>query len=576
MRKIDELNKYIAKYPDVSPVLLFKISLTKYGAVFSDRCLARLQERDYRFTKAEPFGIKLDIRNRDFYTPGPIVFRDGSSVLCNFGEPYESPYLLDYDPENDCFVALEDGELVDVIDFVARPSFFDKTTSRGVPMDHIAGTCSGQRLLINAFQRCRFWEEGTQCHYCALFSAGTVLPEVDLGDVRETVAEAIREPGRFSEISVSGGSDFGGDPPFSNEIERYIRVLGAIGESIGKDYIDLQLMAPAYKKSDLRRIVANTPLTSYKPNVEIWDADTFRALCPGKEKWVGHDEWVRRICDAVEVFGKGQVYTQMVCGAELASNYGLKSAAEAIDSALEGCEFFAKNGVACYEEIWRPHRGEKLGWQQMQDLDYFIKIAVGFHDIHKAYGLTDVDKNFMRGSDNPDSDMERGECCPDIRVEKRVSDIRTAPSDTLLKELPEEVKDAVGNGRRDALVSAGDGEAFALPLVYAPDGFRLLAPIISERSDLSSFLFRKMWFRDPVEMLLPVPGKEDGWLRLTARVYRSHLVGRVFADAFAKAGKVLGEDIAQCAEIRVDGASIITAPRPEVLDSADRYRKPHL
>lgn len=47
----------------------------------------------------------------------------------------------------------------------------------------------------------------------------------------ETIREAVKEPGRFSEISLSGGTDFSGEPPFSVEIDRYIRVLQAIGRN---------------------------------------------------------------------------------------------------------------------------------------------------------------------------------------------------------------------------------------------------------------------------------------------------------------------------------------------------------
>ena len=143
------------------------------------------------------------------------------------------------------------------------------------------------------------------------FTDGRSQGEVDGQDIYETVREAIREPGRFSEIYLSGGTDFSGDPPFAAEAERYIRVLQAVGRNFSGRFSS-QLMAPAYPKTLLRRIYDPTRVTSYCPNIAVWDAAIFKELCPGKEHWVGHAEWVRRTLDAVEIFGKGQVCTQVV------------------------------------------------------------------------------------------------------------------------------------------------------------------------------------------------------------------------------------------------------------------------
>ena len=89
-------------------------------------------------------------------------------------------------------------------------------------------------------------------------------------------------------------------------------------------------MAPAYPKTLLRRIYDQTGVTSYCPNIEVWDAAIFKELCPGKEKWVGHAEWVRRTLDAVEIFGKGQVCTQVVGGVEMAARNGFASVDQAL------------------------------------------------------------------------------------------------------------------------------------------------------------------------------------------------------------------------------------------------------
>ena len=405
--KIREWEELCRKYPDVSPFVLLKLSMVWHGAVLTDRALTRLQEDDYRFGTAEPFGISFAGREKKRVMPGPILLRDASFVYINYGEDYADPYTADFDPETGLFLLYEGDALIDCIDFVPRPAFFGKYTSSGRLMDTIADV-RAQKLILTAYQRCLFWKGGDQCHYCAFFTGGNSDPELSPEDAYETVREALKEPGRFSEVYLSGGSDYTGEPAFSNEIDRYIRVLRAIGRCF-KGRFPSQLMAPAYRKEDVRRIYDSTGITSYCPNIEIMDRDLFRKLCPGKEKWVGYDEWVRRTLDAVEVFGRGNVYTQVVAGAELARPCGFSSVDEAVRSNLEGCEFYAKHGVICLSTIWRPHRAARLGLQPMPPLEYFVRIAQGFHDIRKACGLVSFDDDYKRCGNHPDSDLERSD-----------------------------------------------------------------------------------------------------------------------------------------------------------------------
>ena len=403
--KIREFQAACARDADVSPMVILKLSMVLHGVRLTDRALDRLQAPDYCFGKLEPFGIGGHKGAPTRTMPGPILLRDATFVYINYGEAYEDPYVADWDPQTGVFSLWEDDQYIDEIDFVPRPAFFGKRTSSGTPMEALA-VVRAQKLILTAFQKCLFWKGGDQCHYCAFFTNGSSTAEVDCADVYETVREALKEPGKFSEIYLSGGSDFRGEPPFSVEIDRYIRVLQSIGRLFTGRFPS-QLMAPAYEKADVRHIYEATGLTSYCPNIEIWDRALFKTLCPGKEKWIGYDAWIRRTIDAVEVFGRGNVYTQLVAGAELARPHGFATEAEALKSNFECCEFFAKNDVICLTTIWRPHKSARLGLQKCPSLDYYIRLAKGFHDIRQSYGLKSVDDDYKRCGNHPDSDLER-------------------------------------------------------------------------------------------------------------------------------------------------------------------------
>ena len=532
MNRSEELDALMQRYPSFSPVLLLKICLTVYGAVLTERALERIQQQDLRFAKGDPYGLNLDIRKKDYYLPGPALFRDGSSLFINYGEPYDDPFTIDYDPASGEFPVRYRGETMDVIGFVPRPAFFDGVTRSGRPMDTIGGTGTSSRLLFNATQRCRFWEERTQCHYCALFTAGRFIREVDAEDARETVRAALQEPGRFTEICVSGGSDFAGDPPFSEELERYIRFMQALGSGM-QEPIPLQLMAPAYPKAWLQRLRSETGMQSYRSNIEIWDAESFRRLCPGKEKWIGREAWMSRLCDAVDVFGKGKVYSNIVCGAELAGPEGFRDPEEAFESNMECCEYMTEHGIYSQSAIWRPHKREVLGWQPMQKPEYFVRIAQGFHDIRqKGFGASDG--SWTRAGDMPDGDLVRADHAEHIPVANRVSHYAFAETDFWPQPLSAEVRNLLENGNHsvsallqdESPVREAEESCLRLPELYAaPDG-RILLPLHSDRDVLFAWLTKKIWFRSPLRLAVRTGA---GTVQLIMRVHRMHVVGPVFA-----------------------------------------------
>lgn len=403
--KVEELLRLQAAYPDISPYVLLKLSMVCHGVLLSRGALEQLQSPLYSFGKVEPFGIRFSGRDDALSLPSAILLRDASYVYINYGEDYKDPYVVHFDPEHQRFLLMEGNTLVDAVDFVPRPSFFGKTTSRGTPMEAVADV-RAQKLILNCYQRCQFWQGGHQCHFCAFFTGDHLEGAVDVNDIRETVQEALKEPGRYSELFLSGGTDYSGTPLFQNEVDRYIRVLQAIG-SLFTTRFPCQLMAPAYPKAMLRRIYEETGITSYCPNIEVWDKELFQRFCPGKDKWVGHDEWVKRTLDAVEIFGKGKVCTQVVSGVELSSPHGFSSVEQALDSNFQACEYFARHGVIFLSTIWRPHRAARLGYQPMPPLEYYVRLAKGLHDIRSSYGLLCTNDDYKHCGNHPDSDLER-------------------------------------------------------------------------------------------------------------------------------------------------------------------------
>ncbi|NTW84272.1 MAG: hypothetical protein HGB36_13080 [Chlorobiaceae bacterium] len=405
------LDALVEKYPDVPKSIILKLDLQRRGISFTEATSEATNQPYYRGPEQTAFSNR-DTRPHPF--PGPLLLRDGTSVLASpVPNQFNDPYSIDY--QEGKFFIFDKGVRIDEVDFSPRPLFYGKLTSRGVPMESIAWS-RPQRLDIYPYRYCHYWDTRDQCKFCAFFTdlkqqkqlAGDSYAKiVDPEDIYETVREAIKEPGRFSQINLTAGTDYSGEVPFEREVDRYIKVLQAIGRNFRTRRFPSQLIAPAYTKKQVKRLHEETGLSSYCPDIEVWDKELFKWICSGKEKWFGRDYWIRSAIDAVEIFGKGNVYTNFVAGVEFAQPHGFKSVDEALESNFEACEFFAKHGVVYLSLVWVPWKGTGLGGQKQPPLEYYVRLVRGLVDIRRHYGLASDNDDFKHCGNHGDSDLER-------------------------------------------------------------------------------------------------------------------------------------------------------------------------
>ncbi|TAK35379.1 MAG: hypothetical protein EPO21_06420 [Chloroflexota bacterium] len=402
----------VDRYPGVPRFVILKLDVQRRGIGLTDRAWDAVQAPYYRHRESTTYGVRRD-ENSGRASPGPLLLRDGTTVLVSPGPGFGNTYTID--AVDGKFFIFDQGKQIDEVDFSPRPDYYGKKTSRGVPMESIA-SARPQRIDIQPYRHCHFWDTGDQCKYCAFFTdrieqrqldSGKIQKELNLDDIHETVKEALKEPGRFSQVNLTAGADYSGSEPFENEVNRYIAVLQAIGRNFTSRRFPSQLIAPAYTKKHIRRIYDETGLSSYCPDIEVWDERLFKWICPGKDKWVGRDNWIRATLEAVDIFGWGNVYTNMVAGVEMAQPHGFKTVDEALKSSFEGCEFFAKHGVQMLSLVWRPWGASEFRGLKQPPLEYYVRLVQGFHDIRKAYGLSPDNDDFKHCGNHGDSDLNR-------------------------------------------------------------------------------------------------------------------------------------------------------------------------
>jgi len=400
-----------AQYPDVPLFVILKMDVQRRGLRMTTAALDAVQGPEYNYGRSYVLYGQGEAAPR--YAPGPLLLRDGTSVLALADAGGRNPYTVDR--IDDRFVLFDGDAYVDDVDFTSRPAYYGKRTRRGVPMESIA-SARPQRLDINPYRFCHFWEGGNQCKYCAYFTDvkaqercadGRVAREVDLEDVYDTVREALQEPGRFSQVMLTSGADYRGERTFDFEVDRHIATLQAIGRNFRTRRFASQLIGCAYDQTQLRRLHAETGLTAYCPDIEVWDARLFEWICPGKAKWPGRDGWIRSALDAVDIFGPGNVYTNAVAGVELARPHGFATEDEALASHVEGCEFFARHGIVYLSLVWIPWRGSQFANQAQPSLRFYVRLIRELRAIRKAHGLLARNDDYRHCGNHGDSDLER-------------------------------------------------------------------------------------------------------------------------------------------------------------------------
>jgi len=209
-------------------------------------------------------------------------------------------------------------------------------------------------LVINAAPGCEFFVErdatgrSLQCSFCSYgrpdrrthelgqeMGRGRIRDD-SLARVVETTVAALPE---VSHIYLVAGSLADN----RQEGERYVQLTEALVAAGVRD-VPITAGPSALCREDTQALKeAGAAAVSY--NLEVWGHELFAAICPGKERFIGYETWLRRLAEAREVMGAGNVLTAMVAGIEVDHPAGFPTVEEALDAAEAGADWLLYHGV---------------------------------------------------------------------------------------------------------------------------------------------------------------------------------------------------------------------------------------
>ncbi len=402
------LDEVCAKHPDVPRLVVVKTDVQRRGVYYTDAALEQLDPERHQTTGTHIFGAR---DGRTAARPESLLLRDGSSIVTTPTPLDQDPYVVDF---VDGRLALVDGgRPVEEVEYWPRPDFYGKTTRSGLPM-RLVVSARPQRLNVFPYRHCHFWNDDEGCLFCDIvphLRRGKddlgVPARLDPEDVRETIAEALKEPGRFVGLCLTAGSNTRGAAPFDEEVDYYVEILRAIGASFASPRFPSQLIGTAFTEAQLERLHRETGVMAYTADIEVLNERLFGWICPGKARWIGYQEWKRRLVAAVKIFGRGRVNTGIVAGVELARPHGFASEDEALRSVLSEAEGLATEGVSTVFIVWSPRPASALGDQRNASLDYYVRLAKGLHGLRVKYRLPIEFDDYRHCGNHPDTDLSR-------------------------------------------------------------------------------------------------------------------------------------------------------------------------
>lgn len=409
-RKEEEsLEEIIAKYPDVSRFVILMTDVQRRGFLLTEAAAELL---DPKIHHTQSRGIFVD---REKNAPSGLILRDGTIIVGSYAKEtnwgIRDPYYVDV--ADGKLVLTDEGRIYEEVEYWNKPDFYDKKTSKGTPMWQVI-SCRPQRLDVNINRHCHFWDEpGGGCKYCNIGAVAADdrknhhSPLSDPDDIYESVAEALKQEGRFTTICSTAGSILGGEELFDEEVDLYIDTFNHLAPLFKTKKLHVQIVATAYSKKQLERIRDTSGIFTYTSDLEVLNKELFPWVCPGKAKYVGYDNWKQRLYDAVEVFGKGNVNTGIVGGVELAQPKGFQSEDAALASTLSEAEELAKHGVSVVNCVWNVGERTMFHDQIPASLDYYVRLAKELNQIREAYGIDVYFDDYRRCGNHPGSTLAR-------------------------------------------------------------------------------------------------------------------------------------------------------------------------
>jgi hypothetical protein len=317
-------------------------------------------------------------RNRKLYSgkqmPHCIYLPYGLKVTFTWDE--NSPYVIQL--INNEPILTYQGHSLGKIQYAQKLPYLDKTTSDGIPLERIGGADYYDRhIIISYSNECSYKERDEDCLFCNI-NYNKDLYTKNYGPYWRTplqVAEAIKaafEHGVADHATLTGGVI-----AERRELEYYVDAGEEICKALGVDKFNGTATVAAPTDFNNIHKLKEAGFRTTAMNLELWDKDFYKAVCPGKANGSGGwENWVKALEYAVNVFGWGRVRSNFVAGIEPKPR------------TLEGFEYLCGKGVVCSFNVWAPNVGSAFEGHRSPETEWYIDLGTKLAELWRKNAFT--------------------------------------------------------------------------------------------------------------------------------------------------------------------------------------------
>lgn len=396
---IAELERMFSAFDDMPREAIVKQDILRQGIAFSESALqvaSGYKPKDYFIFSFDLVPLNQMQAHEAYRSPEEIRMTGGPydlrPTIVSVRVNPESPYRVELDEGAPTLFC--DGRLLARLEFPPIPEYYGAQLSSGKKISEIAPAIEwGYLVYLTVYRLCQYWGKDEECRFCDLNEnfrqqreQGREYTAVkSLEDIVEAMAHINEHDTVSKAYTVTGGS-ITSSLQGMKEAEWYARYAEAIESRFAGRWIP-KAVVQAFPKEETR-LLKDAGYRIYHPNFEVWDRDLFSWICPGKERYVGRDEWMKRIVDAADVFGPERVIPNFVGGVEMARPHGFTDVDRAVESTTEGLEFFMSKGIIPRFTTWCPEPTSDLGRQDGPPLEYFVKLLYSWRNTFEKYNLS--------------------------------------------------------------------------------------------------------------------------------------------------------------------------------------------
>lgn len=389
-----------------SDMAALKLFVVRYGLAVDGRELEGSipgYPEDYRTKRSKKSiglldGELVDRETEDHpWIPEEIYIKHGSVrsvVKTNFVE--DSPFRLTVRGKEAVVVAEDLGLELDC-DLPRRRSVHD-TIINGYPADNFVQVIGSDRVAILGYDGCHGWFTGKQCKFCDSCASrpGETFGRPSLNDLRNRYSDDIDrwmaecQPAYFEGLLQAYrliladkiGPHFhlhlmaGNLPDVDREWRYMLELIEALNtvrplEAVPDSYLNIlpphddAYMEKAHR-SGCRKLIFN---------LEVYREERFAAVCPDKNELMPYDDFVRKMKDAVRIFGWGNVRCGFVLGAQ------------PVEELKRGVVELAEHGIAADYTVFTPKKGTPWKDRERPDIVSVARFAAFLTQIYRGYGL---------------------------------------------------------------------------------------------------------------------------------------------------------------------------------------------